>query len=52
MVSDGNGPSFFSLGLETKFPFRGSGPSYAEIVWQRSQVTPDMLGSVGIAPLK
>ena len=51
-MSDGKGPSFRSLGAETKLPFRGDGPSIPVIVWQRSQVTPERLGSVGIAPVK
>ena len=44
-----SGPNFTSLGLERKLPLIGSCPSTPRIVWQRSQVTPDMLGSVTIA---
>src|SRR5512139_2066668 len=52
LVSVGNGPYFLSLGAVTKLPFRGSRPSKPVMVWQRSHVTPERLGSVGISPVK
>src|SRR5512138_1149678 len=41
-----NGPYLVGPGETMKLPFLGSFPSKPTIVWQRSHVTPERLGSV------